>query len=275
MSRILSTLAAVAVALGQSACATVPRSPPRRPASFERDIAIGDLIGKSPAEVRERLWVRETDHDYLQEARLGPDGETKVRASLDLLRDGGSCVAGARLQFRLQGDRGLTSFPRFVFRNGRLDEMLPLDGDTAFAADRRITVTCAEGYGANPVEEVLGLAFFGPWAAMVAAGRLPETVARASVRAELAKLRLGEPPPGGLEAYAKTPPADVEVKSQGPGEAVITLYLGHDRTDRRVSPVRVKVADGRVVAIAKEQNDFTPCWLDDRAFHCGGTAAPL
>jgi hypothetical protein len=276
VSRMLWSLTAASVVLGLSACATVRSAPPRRPASFERAVTIADLIGKSSAEVRQRLWAREADHDYLQEARLEPNGEIVVRASLDLLRGGGACMSGAQLRFRLQGDPRLNSYPRFVFRNDRLQDVLPLDGDTAIAADQQIKVTCTEGYGVNPVEETLGLVMFGPWAAMVAVSRLPETVERASVRAELEKLRLGEPPPGGLQAYAKTPPANVDVQLQEPGEAVVTVYLGRDRQTRRVSPVRAQVVDGRIIAISKEQGNFTPCWMEaDRAFHCGATAAPL
>lgn len=276
MSRMLRCLTAAAVVLGQSACATVPRAPPARPPSFERVVTIGDLIGKTPAEVRQRLWAREADHDYVQEARLGPDGEIVVRASLDILRAGGACSPGAGLRFRLQGDPRINSYPRFVFLKDRLQEVLPLTGDAPFAADQQITVTCNEEYRVDPVDSALSLVFFGPWAAMVAAGRLPETVARASVRGELEKLRLGEPPPGGLETYAKKPPADIEVVTKEHGAALVTVNLGTGPTTRRPAPVRVEIAQGRVVAIVKDRDNFVPCWIEsDRAFHCGATAAPL
>jgi hypothetical protein len=163
-----------------------------------------------------------------------------------------------------------------VFVKGRLQEVLPLTGDTAIGADQQIKVTCSEGYPVDPVDTTLSLVFFGPWAAMVAAGRLPETVARASVRTELEKLKLGEPPPGGLDAYAKNPPADVEVRLGEVGEALVLVDLGRDSITHAGALVRVEIADGRVVATAKNQGNFIPCWIEpDRAMHCGSTAAPL
>jgi len=271
----MRTSTAVAAMLALSACATAPRVV-GRPADAKRAFAIADLIGQSPAEVRRRIWAREPDHDYVSEARLTPDGEVVIRASLDMMRAGGTCSSGSRLQFRLQGDRPLVSFPRFVFRDGRLEAMLPLTGDTALTADQQLTVTCTAAYGSNPADEIGGLVVYGPWAALWAAGKLPETFDRASVRGELARLKLGEPPPGGLDSYARRPPADVEVITEGPGAALLLVSLGRGRTGQRADLVRVKIAEDRVVSIAKDTSNFVPCWLEaDRALHCGGTAAPL
>lgn len=273
--RALQIPAVAAAMIALSACATAPPVS-SRPPDARRTVAVADLIGKSPAEVRQRLWAREPDHDYISEARLTPDGEVMIRASLDLLRSGGTCEDGSRLQFRLQGDRPLVSFPRFVFRDGRLEAMLPLTGDAALAADQQMTVTCAAGYRSDPVDEITSLAAFGPWAALWAVGKLPESIDRASVRSELAKLKLGEPPPGGLVFYARRPPTDVEVTTEGPGAALLVFSLGRGRTGQRADLVRVKIAEGRVVSIAKDTNNFVPCWIEpDRALHCGATAAPL
>ncbi len=270
----MPTLTAAACLLALCACATAPRGFSHPPV-LERTVALADLLGQSPAEVRERLLAREPDHDYVSAARLTQDGEVVTRESLDVMRGGGLCAIGSSLRFRLQGDRSLTSFPRFVFQDGRLQKLLPLTGDDPIPADGRIMATCRPPSSSNPADEVLGLAILGPWAAAVAVGRIPETVERASARAELAKLRLGEPPPGGLAAYATSPPAGVQVQLQGTGGAVITVDLGRDRITHRAA-VKIEVAEGRIVSVAKAPLNFVPCWIEiDRAFHCGATAAAL
>jgi hypothetical protein len=235
-------------------------------------LAVSDLIGRSPAEVREQIGARAPDHDYLSEVRLTTDGEIEMRDTFDMVRGGGRCTHDSWLTLQLSPEPMRPAFPRFVFRAGRLEEVRVLTGDAPLPVGQTLYVSCQAIRRGNP----LGNLVFAPWAASVAVGRAPESAHRASVRGELARLRLGEPPPGGLSAYAEHPPAGMQVQAQAPGRALITVDLGRGPTTNDPALVRVEIADGRVVALSKQPNNFTPCWIEaDRALHCGATAAPL
>ncbi len=168
----MRTLVAAASLLALCACATAPRVS-GSPSRVEHMVAIADLIGRTPAEVRQRLWAREPDHDYVSEARLTPEGEVLTRESLDMTRGGGLCATGSRPQFRLQGDQRLTSFPRFVFQDGRLQTLLSLTGDALIPAGGRITVTCQPQWKARSASSQQGTKFMDALA--MATIRPPET----------------------------------------------------------------------------------------------------
>lgn len=272
--RVLMALgsAALPLAWAAAALAQAPRD--------SRLVAVSDLIGASPAEVRERIGARTPDHDYVSELRQTPDGELTIRSSQDMTHGGGLCASRSVLWFRQTGEGPRNIFPRFAFRDGRLQDVLPQTGDGAMPADEALNLACVAAQGPpvsveDAAEGVLGWAIFGPFLAATAVARTPETLGRAGARAELAKLRLGETPPGGLMAYATAPPTNVQVHMRGTEDAVITVDLGREWT-HDPALVQVEVAEGRVVSIAKTPLNFVPCWVEaDHALHCGATAAPL
>jgi hypothetical protein len=256
-------------------CATAQPAPmPDYKPYVERTVAVADLIGRSPAEVRRLIGARETDHDYVSEVRLASDGQRVMRTVQDLTHGGGPCPYRSSEWYRWDSKASRFESPGFFFRDDRLERVAFPSGDPA-AADERIVVSCGPLETADPTTEVFALAIFGPWAVFDAAAKLPETASRASTRADLAKLRLGEPPPEGLDAYARKSTAGVEVRMGAPGEALVRIDLGRDPSIHGDTSVRVDIAGGRVVAIAK-YGGLVPCWIEaDRSLRCADAAAPL
>jgi hypothetical protein len=264
--------------LSRAGCGELPPPPPgakRRPDAPEQTVAVEGLIGLTPEETRQRLRISPPDRNYVTEVRLTGAAEIQIRDSFDMTRSGGVCTSDSAISFQNPANGMQPIYPRFLFRDGRLQDVQLGSATSPPAPVQSLDVLCRSRPKGDPADS-LGNLVFAPWAAVAAAGRIPETIDRAAVRGELAKFRLGEQPPEDLQIYALKPPAGVEVRVMAPNDALITVDLGRGPPTNRPQLVHFQVVSGRIVAIFKAPDNFVPCWIEaDRAFHCGDTAAPL
>lgn len=96
------------------------------------------------------------------------------------------------------------------------------------------------------------------------------------VNPTLATLRLGSPPPGGLDAWLANPPKDARVKSSDAGRTLVTF---HSRLPTRADDAyaeRVTVTFENGVVTRLEAGLLTNCELTDaRAFQCTYGRMPI
>lgn len=228
-----------------------------KPLVSRPQVAVSDLVGLTPNQLRVRFGLPPSDSDYVTNARL--DGETVVTVIDVNIGGGGACTNHGSGRIEDVGSRAGHE-PDFVFRDGNLADVT--DGRDTESSIVEVVLRCHKvGNGddfTNPFAYVLAAPFL-PMAAFYQASYKTKHQAVADA---LAAFRLGEPPPGGLAAYARIPPKQVTVTLTGEGAAEIAIKVEETNFGAAVS-----VRDGRVVAIVPPP--FISCIFgSDLAFHC-------
>lgn len=230
-----------------AACAHGPPPPPRDVGSAPA----AALIGLTPDEIVTRLGGEAGAQLLVNHARL-EDGAQIVEGSFrDFIGEACPDEGRARAEEVRDGRRyGNDLVIKTRFRDGRLAGLSNRRGDGgAIAPDTTITLICEQGsHGATgeDIEWALALAVVSPII-------LPSLLLRAEdpasprERAEaFASLRLGEPPPGGVDAFAAAHTDFVAITERTDDDAQIGVALRGGDT-RRVGVATVRA--GRVVAL--------------------------
>jgi hypothetical protein len=94
-------------------------------------------------------------------------------------------------------------------------------------------------------------------------------------RAALAELKLGEPVPGGVEAFRARHAEVVRLASRAQGSVDLDIDMGERREIKVDDPdqaygLHARIRDGRVVGFAKgPMLSYLPCSFTDRTLRCG------
>lgn len=261
------TTSAAALALLFSGCATAPVEEndgmqdaylgPTMPLIANPQIAASSLLGLTPNQVRERFGLNPVETETISVARL--EGESVVTV-IDLNRGGGGCTNQGSA--RLENPDGRSETADFIFRDGRFAEAWAdrwRGGSSRLSA---VVVRCYRGSGSRGELDPLTFLIVLPYLPFLAGQEATDEAGRKAAAASLADLRLGEPPPGGLAVYARTPPRQVTVTLTSDGDAEIAIKVHETNYEASAS-----VRDGRVVALVAPP--YGPCILGaDRALHC-------
>lgn len=257
----------LAAALILAGCATADPAPYKDPIDARR-IPVSELVGLSPNEVRSRLGLSPGDAQYVSEVRETGRGRTTVLTYQDFFT-ADSCPGNLELNL----DFGGLGSPAFEFLDGRLSRIGVGSPGLSFTERTEIGVSCGVPLSAtqrafdNPVEMAAFAVVMSPFLAVGAAQQAGESMARAEGDKRAAALRLGYPPPGGLDAYAADPPERVKIERLGPQDADITVSIAGKQKTWVYDVVVAQVRGGRVTALAKRA--WRRCTLSaDDALHC-------
>ncbi len=233
-----------------------------RPVVMEPKAAVADLMGMTPNEIRDRFGLNRTDEVYADAARIENGGLVTMLSGPALSRSGGGCDANGQPAL---GAVRVGDWPQFVFRDGKLTGVALHNGLSGPVTE--VVMRCNErvdAAGEVAAGTVLLVIAGAPLAPFMLPGLLNSAASGKPSRkdgvAALAALRLGEPPPGGLAAYAAAPPKAAKVQRSEDGSSAIVIQV--DQTNFHAT---IRVRDGVIVALSAPY----PCLLgQDRALHC-------
>lgn len=233
-------------------------------------VAWADIKGLTQDEIRAKLGIERIGESIARSARL--EGEVVVsRISLDFDFAEKPCAPQASGSFSYVGfsHGGIT----LVFRDFLLAEVeqttpaaatIGLDSPLVarcWVRDRTSLVdTLSNGQTAGMIVPALVLS------PVLVAGRLAANSEQAKRARTFAELRLGEAPPGGLDAWARLHSDFVTVSRDATGRTIISAAMPAYR-QFGIGP-QALLLDGRVVELRNGSGAF--CALQvDRSFLCG------
>jgi hypothetical protein len=225
------------------------------PVVSQPQAAVADLIGMMPNQLRERFGLEPDDRDFVRMARL--EGATLVTLIDIGLAGRGACTndGGGWLEDARSRDR-----PQFEFRGGRLADVL-VGARSNQSRVVSVALRCVQKTGGHYVDPVTFM-IAAPFLPAIAVQKARYQTRSREAAAVIADLRLGQPPPGGIAAYAASPPAQVTVVPGGEGAAEIVIKVEETNFEAKVN-----VRDGVVNSIVPPP--FKSCVFgDDYAFHC-------
>jgi len=234
---------------------------------------VSDLIGKTPAQVAERLHIEPVHADGLQAAAI-VGGEQITVADPDLWLKG-SAVCGRDASGEVQAPNSATggfSPPRFVFVGGRLAHIKPLNANVLdeassvtndLAGDQLVSLGCRVHTHPPITESLMVGAVLWPYAAV----RLTHITARHAEGADLVRhFRLGGPAPDLDQLTAEHPDA-ISREDQAGQVRVRIRYGGSDiggdpHPDQAADyDFHVELTDGTVTALRQGFLMWAQCQL--------------
>jgi hypothetical protein len=209
-----------------------------------RSTPISALLGLSPNEVRERLGLNAVDAHFVSEVKLSDGITTAILTTSDLAARGSRCPRKMNVRLLVPALPSPFGAPLFVFEEDRLIAVrhasLPLDA----AGTANIETDCFDLHQQPTGQGFIGWAMrpFYPLAA-------PEVARERRAGDDLARLRLGEEPPGGAAAYLDAPPASIQIRRREGNTASLVLRHGE--------AVQIEIRNGRVAEIIRGKFEST------------------
>jgi hypothetical protein len=246
-----------------------------------REVPVSGLIGLTPPEVFAALNDSKApkDQPFVSAAWVDGDQLVTVLNSLDLTPIGEDC-----LMFGVVAGLPIAA-PRLRFQNGRLvlvdGSPLPhlyFDAASQATGVQAIRWRCApmrkrstDEAARNTIANIMGAPFF-----LTEEAKSSVLKSRGMAgRAALAELKLGEPVPGGIEAFRRKHDDVVRIAFRSEGTVDLDVEMGERRSiqvdDADLAyTLHARVRDGRVVGFSKGYLiSYLPCVLADRTIRCG------
>jgi hypothetical protein len=232
-----------------SSCAS-PQGPAQLSSTPAKDASWSELLGLTPGQIRTRLGLSPAD-DTFASSGVWLDGDAVMTEAnyFEVVRPEpcGQPPPGYHGRVSAMTVPGTT---KLVFRDGRLSDVRGLDkGHPPQTLQDRLGMRCDINRRSNGDSGDAPLLVYGLLAAPVT---VPRKLARDADRQRqwsvFGALRLGQPPPGGSEAFAAEHRQDVVLSSAEDGAVVITVKVASPYDDD-AWPYRAIVREGRVVEL--------------------------
>jgi hypothetical protein len=243
---------------------------------------VADLLGKSPAEVAERLHI-EPDHAARVQAAAIVGGDRITVADPDLWLKGSALCGQDAIGRVLAPDSATGGFspPRFVFVNGRLAHVKSLNADVLtdaandagdLAGDQTISLGCDRVTHPPVLESLMTGAVLWPYAA-VRATRISSRHSQGAALVSMFKLGAAAPD---LDPLLRDHPEAISREDQAGEVRVRIRYGGGDiggdpHPDQAADyDFHVDITDGRVTAVRQGFLAWAQCTMTPQgAMRCG------
>jgi hypothetical protein len=258
MRRLLCTIMSLAAA----ACASAPPPGPLRVTL--PDVSGGELIGRDQDQVRIALGAPAGEGSLLFNTASAVDGALFVSIHpTALFAAAGPCPDGYNLFPIVARPQG-TGINSFVFRDNRLDHIvggsnppapLPTEATLVRECYRRGVSTTGSAAG-DAITGVGAIIWFAPLIGVALAGAaVGSTMDESDERRHaLSVIRLGEPLPGGVDAYVAAHPHAVAVVQRHEESAELTIALWETSDPRRLFGISVQA--GMVQSVRAPGSSF-------------------